>query len=122
MKNQPINSTHSSCLRVYVAFRQPIPGVSFWHRFFGPDLGHQLLKRAKQAGIQQAMLLPVSAGYLTGQAIPSPFAESTPVGHPLCLELLDTHESLLHFVDRNQDLLAHAKAVFINPQTFERLT
>lgn len=121
MENQPFNLAQCGCLRVYMALRRPIPGVSFWHRFFGPDLGHQLLKRAKQAGIKQAMLLPVSGGYLHGQAITSPFAESTPVGHPLCLELLDTYESLLQFVTLNQDLLAHTNSVFINPQTFEQL-
>ena len=121
MENQPINPTQSGYLRVYVALRQPVPGASFWQRLFGPDLGYTLLERAKQASIRQAMLLPVTAGYLEGKAITVPFSESAPAGHPLCLELLDTPEALQHFVLQNQPLLAYTKAIFINPQSVERL-
>ena len=76
-----------------------------WQKFFGTSRGHFLIKKAKEAGVKQAIIQRVEAGYLPGQRLVFDQAEAVPPSLPLCVELIDDENALTSFVNQNREQL-----------------
>jgi PII-like signaling protein len=98
-------------LRLYFAQSARAKPTRFWHHLSAPALSHRLLTAAHRAGIAQALLHSVHAGYLPGKKLSQHHVESTPAHHPLCLELIDAEERLRKYLHDHADELHHVRVV-----------
>lgn len=80
------------------------------------SLGKYLLRQAKDAGIEQAVLHCVSAGFLRGEKISEHLGEIAPSKLPQCLELIAEEDLLKAFLEVERPHLKHARAVLLRPQ------
>lgn len=103
--------TKLMALRLYFPHSARAKPTRFWHHLSAPALSHRLLTAARRAGIQQALMHTVHAGYLPGKKFSHQHVESTPTHHPLCIELLDTEDCLRKFLHDHTDELHHVRAV-----------
>lgn len=86
----------------------------FWHHLSAPVLAHHLLKVARQAGIEQAILHHVDAGYLKGQRLSHDHPEASSMGHPQCLELVDRRDILQQFLTDHADELRQVRVLMLS--------
>jgi PII-like signaling protein len=100
-----------TALRLYFPQSARAKPNRFWHRLSAPALSNRLLTAARRAGIHQALLHSVHAGYLPGEKLSHHHHESTPAHHPLCIELIDIEERLRAFLQDHADELCHVRAV-----------
>lgn len=100
-----------SALRLYFPQSARAKPTRFWHRLSAPVLSHHLLSAARRAGIQQATMHSVHAGYLPGRSLSHQHPEATPAHHPLCIELIDAEARLRKFLHEHADELHHVRAV-----------
>lgn len=101
-----------TALRLYFQQGARAKPAAFWHHLTAPALSQRLLSAAKRAGIQQALLYNVHAGYLPGHKMSRYHIESAPTHHPLSIELIDSETRLREFVRQHVDELHHVRAVF----------
>ena len=83
-----------TALRLYFPQSARAKPTRFWHHLTAPALSHRLLLAAKRAGIQQALLHSVHAGYLQGKKLSHHHLETAALNHPLCIELIDNEMRL----------------------------
>jgi PII-like signaling protein len=100
-----------TALRLYFPQSARARPTRFWHHLSAPALSNHLLAAARRAGIHQALLHSVHAGYLPGEKLTHHHVEITPVHHPLCIELIDIEERLRAFLREHADELRHVRAV-----------
>lgn len=100
-----------TALRLYFPQSARAKPTRFWHRLSAPALSHHLLAAAQRAGIHQALLHSVHAGYLPGSKLSHHHIEYTPEHHPLCIELIDSEERLRQFVREHAQELRQVQAV-----------
>lgn len=100
-----------AALRLYFPTGAKARVTRLWHHLSAPALAHHLLAVARQADIVQAMLHPVSGGYLPGGRLSHHHPELTGMGHPQCLELLDTEQRLRGFLREHAEELRKVHAV-----------
>ncbi|HEJ6533370.1 hypothetical protein NK553_18590 [Pseudomonas sp. ZM23] len=98
-------------LRLYFPTGTTAKATRFWHHLSAPALAHHLLKVARKANILQAMLHHVVSGYLPGEKLSHSHPELTDMRHPQCLELLDTEQHLLDFMQEHAEELKKVHAV-----------
>jgi PII-like signaling protein len=94
----------------------------FWHHLSAPVLAHHLLKVARQAGIEQAILHHVDAGYLKGQRLSHHHPEASAMGHPQCLELVDSRDILDRFLTDHVAELQKVRVLMLSCETPELAT
>ncbi|MGA7436507.1 MAG: DUF190 domain-containing protein [Luteibacter sp.] len=87
-----------AAVRLYFPASARASRSRFWHHLSAPALAHHLLKVARQAGIEQAILHHVDAGYLKGQRLSHHHPEASSMEHPQCLELVDRRGALEQFL------------------------
>jgi hypothetical protein len=102
---------HIAALRLYFPTAAKAQATRLWHRLSAPALAHHLLAASRKAKLMQAMLHPVSAGYLPGGRLSHHHPELTTMQHPQCLELLDTEPRLRAFMHEHADELRKVHAV-----------
>jgi len=102
---------HLAALRLYFPVATRAKATRFWHHLSAPALAQHLLKVAKEARLMQAMLHPVSSGYLPGERLSHHHPELAGMRHPQCLELLDTEHRLRDFVREHAEELRKVHAV-----------
>lgn len=100
-----------TALRLYFPQAARAKPTRFWHRLAAPALSHRLITAAKRAGIQQALVHNVNAGFLPGQKLSHRHIETVPARHPLCIELIDSEERLRDFLRHHAEELHHVRAV-----------
>lgn len=100
-----------SALRLYFPLSARAKGTRLWHRLSAPMLSHRLLAAARRAGIHQALLHSVHAGYLAGHKYSHHHVEAVPGHHPLCIELIDSEECLRKFLHDHAEELRQVRAV-----------
>lgn len=108
--------TELSALRLYIPMTAKARATRLWHRFSAPHLAQHLLSDARRTGIRQAMLFHVAAGYLPGERPSHYHVEGTAARHPLCVELIDTEESLRKFLAVHHAELHKVHAVLFRCQ------
>lgn len=79
-------------IRIYFESGAKVKGVSFWKRLWSSNFGPELIKKAKAAGLEQALLFYVQAGYLENKAIQYNISEIKSYRLPQCVELTDSKE------------------------------
>jgi PII-like signaling protein len=115
-------------MRDFVAVRLYFPASArasrsrFWHHLSAPVLAHHLLKVARQAGIEQAILHHVDAGYLKGQRLSHHHPEASAMGHPQCLELVDRRDILDRFLTDHVAELQKVRVLMLSCETPELAT
>lgn len=100
-----------TAVRLYFPLSAQAKGTHFWHRLTAPGLGHHLLREAKRAHIQQAVMLPVHSGYLPGDKLQHDHFEGRPGKLPQCVELIDTETKLRRFLHEHRANLEGVRAV-----------
>ncbi|WP_374513841.1 hypothetical protein [Niveibacterium sp.] len=101
-----------TALRLYLPQSARAKPTRFWHHLSAPVLSHRLLHAARHAGIRQALLHSVHAGYLQGQKPTHHHVEASASHHPLCLELIDSEATLRAYLAAHADELKGVQAVF----------
>ena len=86
---------------------------SWWRRLSPQSLGEYLLREAKEAGIEQALLHRVIGGYLKGHDLAMDTGEIPPSRLPQCLELVAEEEILKRFLKLNEGHLKKVRTVFL---------
>ena len=93
-------------LRIYMPNAAKVRGkLSFWRKLLGSDLSWYLVKSAKKDGIEQAIAMRSTLGYLKGKKLVSEGAEVTPDDLPVCVELIDEDNKLRSFITRQKSEL-----------------
>lgn len=108
--NQDSNQSLAA-LRLYFPMSMRAKASRFWHHLSAPVLAHHLLVVAKKARIQQAMLHPISSGYLPGQRLSHFHPEMHDMSHPQCLELVDSESRLRDFLQEHAEELQKVHVV-----------
>lgn len=85
----------------------------FWHRLTRPTLARHLLNHAKRAGIEQAVLHRVHAGYLNGDRLHHEHVEAAHHRFPHCIELIDLESKVREFWGTHGKGLQNVRAVFL---------
>ncbi len=100
-------------LRLYFAASEVHRANSWWKRLAPEPLGPYLLRRAKEAGVEQALLHRVIGGFLKDQNLVMDGGEIPPAKLPQCLELVGPEETLQSFLGLNKDQLHGVRSVFL---------
>jgi len=100
-----------TALRLYFSQSARAKPTRLWHHLTAPALSQRLLLAAKRAGIQQALLHSVHAGYLQGRKLSHQHLETPGMNHPLCIELVDSETRLRKFLHDHADELQHVRCV-----------
>jgi PII-like signaling protein len=108
--------TQITILRLYFSISATVPETRVWRRMAPRNLGHYLLRQAKEAGIHQAVLHRVSAGFLNGDRIAWDISESAPPKLPQCLELVADEEMLRVFLEVERPYLSSVRAVMMRSE------
>ncbi|MEK6290550.1 MAG: DUF190 domain-containing protein [Paraburkholderia tropica] len=95
------------------AHTHPHPPKRFWQRLTRPSLARHLLSHAKRAGIEQAVLHRVHAGYLNGDRLHHEHVESAHHRFPHCIELIDLECKVREFWGTHGKGLQNVRAVFL---------
>lgn len=111
--NQHPGNPPIAALRLYFPSGAKARVTRFWHRLSAPALAHHLLAVAHKGRIMQAMLHPVSGGYLPGRRLSHHHPELTGLRHPQCLELIDTEQRLRDFLREHAGELRQVYAVLL---------
>ncbi|MBR8372991.1 MULTISPECIES: DUF190 domain-containing protein [Burkholderia cepacia complex] len=105
--------TKLTALRLYFHHSAKAHPTRLWHRFSRPSLAHHLLRHAKRAGIEQAVLHRVHAGYLGGDRLHHNHAEHVHHRFPHCIELIDREHKLRDFWQAHGNGLQNVRAIFM---------
>ena len=100
-------------LRLYFSAHEVHRAESWWRRLSSQSLGEYLLREAKKAGIEQALLHRVIGGYLKGHDLAMDTGEIPPSRLPQCLELVGEEAILKSFLDLNHGHLKKVRTVFL---------
>ena len=105
-----------SVLRIYMTISAKVDSdqLTFWQRLFNNSLSVFLLKKAREAGVEQAIIQRIPGGYLKGKQLAFDMSEVAPPNLPQCLELIDEKEKLVEFVAKNRKQLDGCKVVLFN--------
>ncbi|MFT3721785.1 hypothetical protein [Pseudorhodoferax sp.] len=107
----PRSRQQLAALRLYFPVATRARATRFWHHLSAPALAQHLLKAAQDAKLLQAMLHPVSSGYLPGGRMSHHHPELNGMRHPQCLELLDSEHRLRDFMHQHAEELRKVHAV-----------
>ncbi len=100
-------------LRLYLSAVRMRKADSWWKRLASQSLGEYLLREAKKAGVEQALLHRVLGGYLKGHALAMDTGEMSHPRLPQCLELVGTEDTLKTFLQINSDHLQGVRPIFL---------
>ncbi len=104
-------------IRLYYDYGKKAKGLSFWKRIWNNNFSSELLKRAKENGIEQVLCFNVTKGYLQHQSIQWGINEITPSKHPQCIEMTDFESKILTFLKEQKQLLEKQKIIIVKNET-----
>jgi H+/Cl- antiporter ClcA len=108
--------TRITILRLYFTASATVPETGWWKRMMAQNLGYYLLKQAKEAGVHQAVLHRVSAGFLNGDRVSWDLSEVAPPKLPQCLELIADEELLRAFLEVEGPYLDGVRVLLIRSE------
>jgi H+/Cl- antiporter ClcA/PII-like signaling protein len=106
--------TQLAALRIFCHQRERVRRSGLLGRWFAPNLGQTIARRAKRMGIKQVILHHVRAGYLPDQPLAIHDGEIPSQTMPVCIELLDAPEQLQRFARHYRSLLAPTRMVMLH--------
>lgn len=99
-------------LRIYIPLRAKWTGEMKWtQKLLGVPLSHNLLKKAKEFGIDQAIGHHVIGGYLKGKKLIFNMGEVPSHDLPQCIELIDTPDTLKKFCEEYKNQLNECRVI-----------
>lgn len=102
-------------LRIYVPIgAKASHDLSFWQRIWNPNLASFILKKAKELGVEQALSLNVTAGYLKGKHLSYDLGEVPHKDFPVVLEILDTEQNIKQLLEELTDSLKQCQVFTLN--------
>jgi PII-like signaling protein len=102
---------HLTVVRFYFPLSAKIPHLTFWQKLTAPHFGHYMVKKAKEHGIEQAIVHRVSGGFLKGDHPTHYHSETVSPRMPQCLELIDLEHKLHDFIEAHKHLFKGIKIV-----------
>ena len=114
--SNPVGATHMkdlTVLRLYFSASEMRTADTWWRRFAPQSLGGFLLEKAKEHGIEQALLHRVIGGYLNNQDLVMDTGEIPSPRLPQCLELVGEEEDLQAYLKHNREHLSKVRTVFL---------
>lgn len=109
-------------IRIYFEYGAKAGGLTRWQRAWNNRLANHLMKRCKEAGLQQVIFFNVEAGYLNGQAIQWGIGEIPSPRKPQCLEITDTAANIDAFLKTAKQLLENAWIIAVEKQEIIELS
>jgi H+/Cl- antiporter ClcA/PII-like signaling protein len=103
----------TSVLRIYFSAAEVLKHDSWWRRMLPQNLGSYLLRQAKEAGIEQALLHRVTGGFLKNQQLVMDNSDTPPLRLPQCLELVGEEDVLQSFLKQNEQHLGSMRIMFL---------
>ncbi len=103
-------------LRLYFSASATVPGRSWLKRMISGNLGQYLMKQAKEAGVHQAIMHRVSAGFINGDRISWDISDTPPPKLPQCLELIGDEDLLRAFLQVERPHLKDVRAVLMRSE------
>ena len=100
-------------IRIYFEYGQKIKDHSFWKKMYTSDFSTELIKRAKNFGLEQVLHLNVSKGYLDNQKINWGICEIRHFKHPHLIEVVDSEIRINQFLEAQKDLLKDTKVLMV---------
>lgn len=100
-------------IRLYFEYGKKAKGLSFWKRIWNNSFITELLKRAKEKGIEQVICFSVSKGYLQNQPIQWGITEIISAKHPQCIEMTDFESKITSFLNEQNQLLDKQKIILV---------
>ncbi|MBJ3813847.1 DUF190 domain-containing protein [Shimwellia pseudoproteus] len=101
-------------LRCYFPHGARLNAEGFWKKLRSQPLGLYLIKEAKRADIQQALLISAHAGYLAGHPLRYRHPEYVSIQHPDCVELIDSKPRLKAFAEQHREQLHDAQIMMFS--------
>ena len=107
--------TEKAILRIYMPMSAQFSGPrTFWQKLFGPSLGGFLVKKAKEFGIEQAILQRIMGGYLKGRKLAFEQGEIIPPDLPQCVELIDHENKLKQFLEAYREQITNCRVILLH--------
>ncbi|HDS1150301.1 TPA: DUF190 domain-containing protein [Pluralibacter gergoviae] len=105
-------------LRIYMSAGARVKRRGVLQKLIAPQLSHYLLRAARESGIPQATLRPISAGYLAGHKISHAHTEISAPAHPVCLELVGEESVLRTFLSTSSAYLDGLRYILFAPDEY----
>lgn len=100
-------------IRIYYENGAKIKGASFWKRLWNNNFGSELLIRAKEAGLEQAIAFNVTEGYLANSLIQYNLSDIKSGRLPQCVEITGSNEKIEKFLLEEKVLLSMVTILII---------
>lgn len=100
-------------IRLYFEYGEKAKGLSFWKRIWNNNFSAELLKKAKEKGIEQVIYFNVTKGYFQNQAIQWGIGEIPSSKYPQCIEMTDCESKIVSFVKEQKTLLDKQQIILV---------
>ncbi|TDD99566.1 hypothetical protein [Flavobacterium cellulosilyticum] len=90
---------NKTAFRIYFESGTKIKGLSFWKNLWDNNFAPELIKRAKEAGLEQAIFFNVTSGYLKNQF---DIIEVKNINLLQCVEITDAKDKIDLFLLENK--------------------
>lgn len=104
---------NKTTIRLYFEYGKKAKGLSFWKRIWNNSFSAELLKRAKEKGIEQVICFNVTKGYLQNQPIQWGISEIPSSKHPQCIEMTDFESKITSFLNEQKQLLDKQEIILV---------
>ncbi|GEM68016.1 hypothetical protein SMI01S_16220 [Sphingobacterium mizutaii NBRC 14946 = DSM 11724] len=104
---------YKTTIRLYFEYGKKVKGLSFWKRIWNNRFSAELLKSAKEKGIEQVIYFNVTKGYLQNQPIQWGITEIVSAKHPQCIEMTDFESKIISFLNEQKQLLGKQKIILV---------
>lgn len=111
-----VPSMKTTVMRFYFKWGAKLHRAGFWQKLMAPDLGSYLVKEAKAAGIEQAVLHPITMGFMKGEKLAYDMSETPPPHLPRCVELLGEEAKLKAFAEAHRAQLKGVRVVLLRAE------
>lgn len=103
-------------IRLYFEYGKKADGISFWKSIWNNNFSTELLKRAKEKGVEQVICFNVTKGYLQNRSIQWGITEIISAKHPQCIEMTDFESKIISFLNEQKQLLDKQKIILVKSE------
>jgi PII-like signaling protein len=107
---------NKTTIRLYFESGTKIKGLSFWKNLWDNNFAPELIKRAKEAGLEQAICFNVTSGYLNNLKIQFNNTEVKSIKLPQCVEITDTNVKIEKFLLEEKVFLSDCTVLMVKSE------
>lgn len=100
-------------IRIYFESGAKVKGLSFWKSLWNNNFGMEVIKKAKAAGLEQAISFNVPSGYFDKKVIQYNISEIKGDRLPQCVEITDQKEKIEKFLLEEKVFLSTSKILIV---------